>query len=296
MNQRDAQNRSVNPAGDIRVRIYNADSVAIPPRGVCAITGVDADGLITVTRPTRDDQTDVLVNGPVAINPGRKGSANPAFPAVAAYAPDPNTGAPRDGEIWGVLKDSWYLQRARPGFRVVGTGANGLCNVVPMSRQYLSFVVVTSCFKTNNWYPATELVYDPVNDAWASYDGVWIREANGYELLPGVRYLAMLQGFVNAKRAYHTFRAPDDTCSSSSSSSAPSAGSDSSTPSGSSDSSGSETGSSLSSDGSEGSASSSGTVPLTVVTDIQCVNGNLLVTKKCVQLPAGTVVTAGSCT
>jgi hypothetical protein len=40
--------------------------------------------------------------------------------------------------------------------------------------------------------------------------------------------------------------------------------------------------------------SSSGSIKVSVVTDIQCINGNLVVTKSCLTIPGGSVVT-GSC-
>jgi hypothetical protein len=115
--------------------IQNVDDQVIPPRGICAITGVLADGTVTVTRPVTDNQTDVLFNGLAQVGVGRRGQAHQSFPAIVAYDQDPETMLdPANGDVWGTQADSWYLEKSGTGFRVAGDGVNSLCVVIPQSR------------------------------------------------------------------------------------------------------------------------------------------------------------------
>ncbi len=159
--------------------IKNVDTEVIPARGVCAIDAVNDDGSISVKRPTRNGQTDVLFNSFVAVSPGEFGQGTQSFPIIAAYAVDPQTESdPANGEIWGPEMGSWYLQKALPGFRVVGTGSDGLVNVIPMSQQVVSFVKITSTVQEDGYYPAVEMLFDPVTLVWSEGDVVWWRDAN----------------------------------------------------------------------------------------------------------------------
>jgi hypothetical protein len=118
--------------------VTNGTSETIPPYGVVRITSVDqSSGLPVVGKPNADDDNAVFVNGGAPIPAGEKGSVHCTFPAIAAFQADSGDGAnPANGEIWGTKSGSWYLHKWNKGFKILGTGGFGLCNVIRQNGVY----------------------------------------------------------------------------------------------------------------------------------------------------------------
>lgn len=112
--------------------VINADSTVAPPFAVMQISGLNSDGIVTVVRPTIDSQPNgLLINGPGPIPVGGKGQGHNTYPCVAAYSQNNSTNAnPAEGEFWGTKSGKWELHKDQTGFRVIGTGGRGLCNVM----------------------------------------------------------------------------------------------------------------------------------------------------------------------
>jgi hypothetical protein len=208
MLQRQAPNLYDLPAsGERWLPATCTDSEDVPPYGACAAAGVDANGNLQVKRPTRTGQTDVFFAGSGGVPVGRAGLVTAALPAVAAYQQDPATGNnPAAGDIWGAEAGSWFLQRARPGFRILGgadtsAGAN-LVNVGPMPATLVPFVQVTSATPQSGYYPAQEVFLDVTSGKWSTGDAVWFLEPNGRTPTAGLYYLAKLEGFASGRKVY----------------------------------------------------------------------------------------------
>jgi hypothetical protein len=109
------------------VPVKNNDSVAVPPFGVMAAdnAGINANGQLSIARPSKAGITDVLFNGPSPIGPGLSGQGHQTFPAIAAYN---QSATPTKGDQWGTAANSWYLVKGSPGFTVKDANG-GLANV-----------------------------------------------------------------------------------------------------------------------------------------------------------------------
>jgi hypothetical protein len=128
-----------------RVPILNVDTLPIPPYALLAFTGVSDEGFITVKRPTRNSQTDLLINGPGVIPPLATGAASQTFPAIVAYDEDLGV-TPAAGDTWGSVADSWFLDPTQTGFMVIGGAGAGLVNVVVSGKtQTVPVVIDVAC-------------------------------------------------------------------------------------------------------------------------------------------------------
>lgn len=161
------------------IPVINDDSEPVPAFGIVAYsgTGVNADGFVSITKPTLDGQLTVLVNGSVVIPAGEQGICYPIRQgAIAAYIPDEQTGAdPAANEIWGVAAGSWYLVREQPGFQILGGASNGWVAIAPMQANWVQWVKLTSTSldATSGCYPATRYTRDVAAQAWTSVGSVW---------------------------------------------------------------------------------------------------------------------------
>jgi hypothetical protein len=115
--------------------VQNTEAQVIPPHAVLHISGVTTSAdktvaLFLVQRPTADNQTGILLNGPSPIPPNGTGQAHMTFPAIAAY----DTGTadiPAVGDTWGPASGSYYLKKGKSGFLIAGGASAGRVNVVP---------------------------------------------------------------------------------------------------------------------------------------------------------------------
>jgi hypothetical protein len=127
-----ADNRQPAAPGADSTRWYPVRNVGandLPPRCLLAISGLDADGTLTVDVPSADGQTvGILVNGlhalPVTVldsdgvPTAGYGQAHSEFPAVVAY--DGGSGeVPAIGDTWGVEAGSVLLASGKAGFLVL---------------------------------------------------------------------------------------------------------------------------------------------------------------------------------
>ena len=136
--------------------VINHDSTDVPPFGVMEFYGVTTipdqssqsnSPAAWIQRPTIDGRTDVLFNGPAPITAnGGQGAGHYATPStIAAYdQANEENAMPAHGDIWGVKAGSWYLAKSRPGFKVIGPGTAGFCNVMPQPTTLTLKIKVTS--------------------------------------------------------------------------------------------------------------------------------------------------------
>ncbi len=111
--------------------VINTETDDCPPFAVVEILSVDAStGFANIGKPSASDTENVFFNGPTAIPANSKGQVTQTMPAIAAYQADNSDGAdPAHDEQWGTASGSWYLHKGKTGFRVIGQGGYGLCNV-----------------------------------------------------------------------------------------------------------------------------------------------------------------------
>lgn len=130
----------------------NTESEPCPPFAICEAKGVDeATGLLKIGKPSADGQAAVFFNGGVQIPaydaddlPGCQGQVHQTFPTRAAYETADDDTPPAHDEIWGTQEDSWYLHKDEFGFRIIGSGSSGICNVIlALPTLDLSQTVVT---------------------------------------------------------------------------------------------------------------------------------------------------------
>ncbi len=76
------------------------------------------DGALEVTKSTRDDNNQVLLNGPTEIPDEGAGMATNEYPALAYY--DTGDGTPANGEKWGAVAGEWKIQKGYEGFLIIG--------------------------------------------------------------------------------------------------------------------------------------------------------------------------------
>lgn len=151
---------------------------AIPPFAVMAVLGVDDDGAVQVGLPTRDGQTDILVNGFAVIPRGGKGQATRDLPMTVLY--DPSTGTPAVGEIWGVEAGSWHLCRYKPGFKIMGgiSEAGPVVTITAMDAVLATVIEITSTTTEDGLYPAREMIYDVITGDYAEGEACWYKDVN----------------------------------------------------------------------------------------------------------------------
>jgi hypothetical protein len=135
------------------IKVRNTDAGVAPPYAVLEAQALDGyTGLLDVGKPTSGSGI-VLFNNGQPIGPGEYGQATTTLPAIAAYHPT-NGAAPAHGERWGAKNGTWYLRKNRLGFRVIGAGADGACNVVadpPAKSLYTWTSVKNSDYTANVW-------------------------------------------------------------------------------------------------------------------------------------------------
>lgn len=188
----------------LRVTLFvNDDEEAAPPFGLLEVVGYDADTqAFRVTRPTRTGANDLLVNGPVAINPGEEGQAfiGTWLPMQWAddggqdvQAADAET-APDYGDTLGSIAGEWYASRRAAGYLVTakyGGEGDKVVVVRPQNYNLVEYVQITACIDDSvDTAPATyshaKIVYfDPAEDVWVEPPEdilVWYRDQSGIAL------------------------------------------------------------------------------------------------------------------
>ena len=109
------------PLSDIEqmrmVRVLNGSGEVIPPGGVVYLQSVDTDGIFTGIKPTADNVTEVVFNGPGNIDIGVTGVCYAEGIVFASL----NSGdtAPVAGDIRGVKSNDWNLRSGQTGFRIL---------------------------------------------------------------------------------------------------------------------------------------------------------------------------------
>jgi hypothetical protein len=108
--------------------VANTTAEEIPAFGLMRVTGTDDDGRAQVAKPDTDGQTNLLVNGPLPVNPNGYGQGHCESPCVVAY--DTDDGTPAAGEDWGAASGSWKLKKDQTGASPVGGVSAGSVNVM----------------------------------------------------------------------------------------------------------------------------------------------------------------------
>lgn len=177
----------------------NADAEAAPPFALLEVVGYDADTQsFRVTKPTRNNLNDLLVNGPVAIDPGEEGQAFIGAWLPMLWQDDGDqkvyTGQtetlPEYGDTLGCLAGQWYPSRRGSGYKVTAKyGREGDKTVLVRAQNYtlIEYVEITRCHIEADDAPANyssaKLVYfDPAINQWI-YPPVpvyvWYRDESG---------------------------------------------------------------------------------------------------------------------
>ncbi len=134
------------------------------------LTGCDSNGILTVAKPTVDGlgAHNFVINGPQAIADDGYGICTVSWPAEVAYA---GATAPNAREIWGPANGSWYLNRGKHGFWVVGvTGSNSTCLVFPLPREVAVIRKTSDTADANGYYPGQISHWDSVAKTWDDTD------------------------------------------------------------------------------------------------------------------------------
>lgn len=285
------------------IHAQNTGSETIPAYGVCEVfanTVDEASGVETlkIQRPTAHGLPECVVNSFAPIEPGEYGWVTRDFPAHASGS------GLVVGDMVGTQKNSFDLVKGYPGFMVVGNGPTGTFRVVdmwePLVRGTLGATLSCTTAKAT------------ISSAWVSRVSLSIADArNTYKLSGANNTQVALQwdgkGLDSADEAKGCWVVlqTEQSCSSSSSStvissstvsssslstsSLSSSGSSSSTSLISSSSSSASLSSSSASGSSASSTSSSGScsgqcTDISIVTDVSCVNGSIVVTKKTLRI------------
>jgi len=116
-------------------KVKNTSSETAPPGCVLEFTGtVDADGTISVQKPTLNNSMRFLVNGFAAI-PGVSGgvySVGEAFPPTPQFvAGTVDADALTPLTAIGTKSGDWFLRSGQTGFFCVGPVSHGYINVLP---------------------------------------------------------------------------------------------------------------------------------------------------------------------
>ncbi len=111
--------------------VYNQESETCPPGAVVEVKSIDtSNGYAKIGKPSADGTGAVFFNSLAAIPAGGRGECTGTLPATAAYQANNLTATdPAHDEAWGVVSGSWFLHFGYAGFRIVGAGGYGLCNV-----------------------------------------------------------------------------------------------------------------------------------------------------------------------
>lgn len=102
--------------------VVNTDSEVAPAFAVLEVVGVTSSGVVQIRKSTRDDNNQVLINGPSEIAVSGYGSASTDYPLVA-YCSTAD-GTPVNAEHWGAKAGSWKIHKGYEGFLIIG-GENG---------------------------------------------------------------------------------------------------------------------------------------------------------------------------
>jgi hypothetical protein len=119
---------SGDPFRDRRTFLFRNQSLTeVPAYGVMLVSGVDADGVLTVTRPDADeiDPSMLVFNTEFPVAADAEGLATCDAPHFAAV-----DGSPGVGDGLGTQEDSWELALDQRGFRAWGAAADGVCLVM----------------------------------------------------------------------------------------------------------------------------------------------------------------------
>ena len=116
-------------------KVKNLSSEAAPPGCVLEFAGaIDADGTISVQKPTLNNSMRFLVNGFAAI-PGVSGgvySVGEAFPPTPQFvAGTVDADALTPLTAIGTKSGDWFLRSGQTGFFCVGPVSHGYINVIP---------------------------------------------------------------------------------------------------------------------------------------------------------------------
>lgn len=203
--------RPFDPVSDVRwLEVQNDSDDDAPPGALLRVTGVSAEGVFAVNKPSRNSQAGLWVAGPLGILAGQKGLGTLDYPIRAAYDPGAEGAeTPSAGEVWGSKANEWELFHDFEGYLVLGgLGATVEVVVAPPSAPASPVALLTTFAPAPNGggvtptYPATRLAYKTTwvmdqgtnQGYWAEGETVQVFEANYGELEYGKRYLGIYLG------------------------------------------------------------------------------------------------------
>lgn len=117
------------------------DTQSVPPFAVMKVVGMDPDGTYQIAQPDGDNQTNILLCGPVGMgpavaiqypgpngelyDPGSYGQGHLTLPGLVWFD---TSDTPEVNEQWGTIAGDWRIHKNRAGFRIAGDsplGENG---------------------------------------------------------------------------------------------------------------------------------------------------------------------------
>jgi hypothetical protein len=119
--------------------VVNTSGELIPAFAAMELAlGFDTDGRRKVRKSTTDDSLDILFNGVMPIQIGEAGVGYEPWGSVTAGYDVADPTPPAPGDIRGTRAGQWLLQAGRKGFRVSGDPFNGGVTVEPSIQSLLS--------------------------------------------------------------------------------------------------------------------------------------------------------------
>jgi hypothetical protein len=178
--------------------VINTELEAAPGHALLEVVDYDPErSAFLVRKPTRHGANDLLVNGPVAIEPNTEGTAIIGPWAAVRWASDGSMPitvdneetAPEVGTTVGSVAGQWYASQRYAGFVVAATfGLAGekLAICRPMSYNLVEFIEITDCQSDENipanYSPAKVVYFDPAQNLFVdppTLQEVWYRDKSG---------------------------------------------------------------------------------------------------------------------
>jgi hypothetical protein len=163
----------------------NDDDEAVPPCAAMEFVSIDEDGFLHCQQPSVSGLRHAFINGMFPVQAGAQGmcSNHPVGVAAYDYLYDPEP-----GQIWGTLKDSWYIHKGEFGFVILGgeTGSiegestNCIVNVARTIGTWTAIVRIVGTAGSGSGsggagrYDGYLQTFDPVTRAYTDGEAIWI--------------------------------------------------------------------------------------------------------------------------
>lgn len=97
--------------------VKNQSGEVVPPYAVMRIVETDKEDTIYISKPNKDNDKLIMLNGPSQIGIDGTGLGTIDMPFWAAF--NQADGTPGNGEQWGTENGSWKLKKDKRGFLTI---------------------------------------------------------------------------------------------------------------------------------------------------------------------------------